>query len=180
MASLDSTTTRCLRAWSQLPPLKPCSEEYQVPVAKNVGGIPSAWYRESATTGGRSSCSPELGKRIGERSRSRPSRSPSPASSSHRALMAVASLDSTTTRCLRAWSQLPPLKPCSEEYQVPVAKNVGGIPSAWYRESATTGGRSSCSPELGKGLGRGHGRALVALLLEGLERREQLVAAVTH
>jgi hypothetical protein len=38
MASLDSTTTRCLRAWSQLPPLKPCSEEYQVPVAKNVGG----------------------------------------------------------------------------------------------------------------------------------------------
>jgi hypothetical protein len=84
MASLDSTTTRCLRAWSQLPPLKSCSEEYQVPVAKNVGGIPSAWYRESATTGGRSSCSPELGKRIGERSRSRPSRSPSPASSSHR------------------------------------------------------------------------------------------------
>src|SRR5690242_17147343 len=52
MASLDSTTTRCLRAWSQLPPLKPCSEEYQVPIAKNVGGIPSAWYRESATTGG--------------------------------------------------------------------------------------------------------------------------------
>jgi hypothetical protein len=38
MASLDSTTTRCLRAWSQLPPLRPCSEEYQVPVAKNVGG----------------------------------------------------------------------------------------------------------------------------------------------
>jgi|UPI000221D7C1 hypothetical protein len=36
---------------------------------------------------------------------------------------------------------------------VSFAKNVGGIPSAWYREPATTGGRSSCSPELGEDRG---------------------------
>jgi hypothetical protein len=37
-------------------------------------------------------------------------------------------------------------------------------------------GASEHAWERGKGTGRGHGRALVALLLEGLERREQLVA----
>ncbi|PWZ44137.1 Lactoylglutathione lyase [Zea mays] len=36
---------------------------------------------------------------------------------------------------------------------VSFAKNVGGIPSAWDREPATTGGRSSCSPELGEDRG---------------------------
>jgi hypothetical protein len=37
-------------------------------------------------------------------------------------------------------------------------------------------GASEHAWERGRGLGRGHGHALVALLLEGLERREQLVA----
>jgi hypothetical protein len=50
-----------------------------------------------------------------------------------------------------------------------VAEGDGASDHPWERGRGT-----------GRGLGQGHGRALVALLLEGLERREHVVDVELH